>query len=164
MSAYVVSKTDIDLLISALRQFRTRVFYKRHLDAADSFDPTELGRMFWFENVKSVAYRYGLNDDDDDDLSELTNYKLSVAEYNFHEYLDIKPARIAKIAAHYEYQSCEHPSWYSSEAQHTILRLYSALCRHLPGYDDAPWGINDSADLKLVCNPNTVSLSSLVKP
>jgi hypothetical protein len=40
----------------------------------------------------------------------------------------------------YEYQSCEHAAWPTSEA-HTICRaLKDRILRHLPGADEAPWG------------------------
>jgi hypothetical protein len=39
----------------------------------------------------------------------------------------------------YEYQSCEHPGWWTSGASHFCHRLRKALVRCLPGYEEAEW-------------------------
>jgi hypothetical protein len=51
-------------------------------------------------------------------------------------------AVIAKQIAHYEYQSCEHGGWEESESRAFCLALAEALLRSLPGWEDAPWGID----------------------
>ncbi len=52
---------------------------------------------------------------------------------------------IAKQIANYEYQSCEHDGWRESEAHAFCRALAAALLRSLPGWEDAPWGIDETA-------------------
>ncbi len=52
---------------------------------------------------------------------------------------------IAKQIANYEYQSCEHDSWESSEAHAFCRALAERLLRSLPGWEEAPWGIDGRA-------------------
>lgn len=52
---------------------------------------------------------------------------------------------IAKQIANYEYQSCEHDGWERSEAHAFCLALSDWLLRSLPGWADAPWGIDERA-------------------
>lgn len=49
---------------------------------------------------------------------------------------------IAKQIAHYEYQSCEHAAWERSEAHAFCRALRDSLLRSLPGWAEAPWGID----------------------
>jgi len=42
----------------------------------------------------------------------------------------------------YEYQSCEHPGWRTSQAHSFCRALERRLIGELPGYDDAPWAIS----------------------
>jgi hypothetical protein len=58
MSAMFVSKRDIDLLVSAMRELGSLVRIGSRHDRADRIDPEALGRMLWAENVKSLRHRY----------------------------------------------------------------------------------------------------------
>jgi hypothetical protein len=49
-----------------------------------------------------------------------------------------------KAISCYEYQSCEHPGWRKSEAHAFCEALRDMAIGCLPGYDDAPWEINDA--------------------
>lgn len=50
----------------------------------------------------------------------------------------VTSAELAKGIANYEYQSCEHPEWESSEARAFCLAMKEAILSSLPGYDAAP--------------------------
>jgi hypothetical protein len=51
------------------------------------------------------------------------------------------PAVVLKAVHCYEYQSCEHPGWETSQAYAFIRRLERAAIYRVPGYEDAPWEI-----------------------
>jgi hypothetical protein len=53
------------------------------------------------------------------------------------------PVIVLKAIACYEYQSCEHPGWRTSEAHAFCQALRARAISLLPGYDQAPWDIND---------------------
>jgi hypothetical protein len=48
---------------------------------------------------------------------------------------------IIKLCHHYAYQACEHSGWQDSAARKLIGAIESRAVLHLPGYDDAPWGL-----------------------
>jgi hypothetical protein len=52
---------------------------------------------------------------------------------------------IAKQIANYEYQSCEHAGWEESESHAFCRALADSLLRSLPGWEEAPWGIDQRA-------------------
>ena len=54
----------------------------------------------------------------------------------------ITPVGAIKAAQCYEYQSCEHPEWSTSEAKALTERLINEAISNLPGYESAPWGIS----------------------
>lgn len=53
------------------------------------------------------------------------------------------PVIVLSAIACYEYQSCEHPGWRTSEAHAFCQALQARAIRLLPGYDEAPWEIAD---------------------
>ena len=134
MSAFVVSKHDIDILVTAFVN-----------GAAPAYlDATKIGRMLWRYNVKSVAYRYNMPDRH---AEEHLGYLKAIAEYSY-EPIPAKPAAIAKIARCYDYQTCETPDYPGSRAEAIAEALMAAFPATLAGYDDAPWGIADERDLE----------------
>ena len=48
---------------------------------------------------------------------------------------------IIKLCHGYEYQSCEHPGWKTSDARDYLRMIEKTACRNLPDYDDAPWSV-----------------------
>lgn len=94
--------------------------------------------MLWRENYRSVNYRYG--------------ERLRVPEYHYAPpralYLksDVSgyvplPGVLAKQISCYDYQTCEHPTYYTSRARSAMLSLSESLLRCVPGYDYAGWGV-----------------------
>jgi hypothetical protein len=47
-----------------------------------------------------------------------------------------------KLCHHYAYQACEHDGWEASDARKLVDAIEAHAVRHLPGYDDAPWGVS----------------------
>jgi len=155
MSAFIVSDKDIDALLryalaypsgqlrwfepcepgdgdyqrgqpwgrTAVANAQTRVREITHENAS------HVGRMLLLENMRSVSHRY-------DDPLELPTY-----EYNAMQAPSLTPVEVLKIIACYEYQSCEHPGWQHSQAKAFCSALRHKMISHLPGYDEAPWGL-----------------------
>lgn len=140
MSAYVVSKTHIDTLLTAgielPKPHRTMLWDRnnRRVGPMQGLTPETadaVGRMLWRENHRSVNYRY----------SERTR----TPRYTFESLpvARIDVARVAKAIDGYVYQSCEHPGWRASEASRFCDALREVLARRIPGYEAAGWAIND---------------------
>lgn len=130
MSAYIVSPTDITLLVNALH----------HYGVVQDHQPTTLGQLLWEENVRSVNTRY----DDNEACETYCHLSNTIAGLD-------EPAFVLKQVRHYRYQSCEHDTWEESEAYYLMHLLEQALCRILKqdpeavvktsAYDNAPWGL-----------------------
>jgi hypothetical protein len=134
MSAFVVSKQDIDILVTA--------YLALHQPSA-KIDATKIGRILWLENVASVSHLYSMPERH---CEEHAAYKRALRDYAY-EPVHARAAAVAKIARCYDYQSCEHPAYEASRAKTIADLLMATFPESLPGYDDAPWGIADEADL-----------------
>ncbi len=146
-----MSKVHVDLLVGValygprdgerrrwwvedgLMQWYTKgVMRKATAERAD-----EIGAMLVAENVASVRYRYR------EGLDALLPGP--VVQYWREPYLWTQPAyrptiaEAVKAIGCYDYQSCEHPGWESSEAKQFCEALEHALAIRIPGYDKAPW-------------------------
>lgn len=106
MSAWIVTKTHIDLMVGEA--------IARRVITPDEADAT--GRMLWRENLRSVAYRYPR--DTDGDRPGPANFRDGdVATYRFTPIeLSMTSAELLSLVACYDYQSCEHDDWEQSEA------------------------------------------------
>lgn len=156
MSAWVVHKLTIDVLVSALVEFKVSHDLGQ--------DENEIGRILWRENVQSVAYLYNLANRDDERKGELAKYNRDVEAYTWRELVTLKPGAVLKLAHCYGYQSCEHPSWNDSKAKAAIDALVYKLALKLPGYESAPWGADREDYLPLICDhPTAVSLGSMAR-
>lgn len=168
MSAFVVSRHHIDALLTAglyhvprypgdsggrvswfaaqaTEYEPTLEWYEAHHRELTQETAHAVGRMLWWENVRSVGYRYP-----DGELPGpvgLTTGEVEAYVFNnLSGYPD--PVDVLSLIACYEYQSCEHPDWHTSEAAAFCDGLRRYTIRRLPGYDDAPWGA-DSPDVFL---------------
>ena len=141
MSAMFVSKHDIDLLVSAMREFGSATRIGDRYDRADRINPGDLGRVLWAENVKSLRHRYPT------DRDEHRAFDREVSAYIFTPYHGLKPGPIGRLAEFYEYHTCEHPEWRASDAFFALCGLRVELLNRLPGVDDAPWGVAEDSDI-----------------
>lgn len=146
----------------------TRFSVKAHLDTSERVSkysvevpPSTLGQMLVDECVRSVSARYP---DDDVDAGELPGpvreHAYYLQPYVF-EPIDtgrtvyslsagmkvaVEPvANVATVAAqlsHYEYQSCEHAGWRTSEGYAFVQAMRERLLSTLPGAESATWGFN----------------------
>lgn len=95
MSAFIVNNAHIDTLVNAGLHLVGSTD-QRHADG--------IGRMLLAENYSSVNYRYSENDNAPDYRATLTDAELS-------------PIAVLSALHCYEYQSCEHPEWQTSDAR-----------------------------------------------
>jgi len=122
VSAYVVSKQHIDLLVEELT--RSGSLY--------------VGEILIAENIASVSYRYG-----GESLDTLPGPvdKRDLLDYHFEHPAPMgnREVRVLKAVQGYTYQSCEHPGWPESQAARWMEELTSAMISALPGYEEAAW-------------------------
>jgi hypothetical protein len=169
MSAYVVDRDTIDLLVAAAltlpelrgghpepefiwwvhsQQRRHRI--NRHGDHPAGAGPRwytadSLGRMLWDENVRSVRYRYP--DDQPHELPGpadaqwLAEYTASTADLRLAIRTGrIRLADIVETVACYRYQSCEHPEWRNSVAAAFSDELEAEALRIYAGREEQQTG------------------------
>src|SRR5581483_9476890 len=164
MSAWLVSKRHVDVLVSAALQFpqhgsklrfRIRDVPTKPSDYAkgEPWGPTaiktfnermtevtrtnasDVGQMLWTENHKSLRHRYT----DADESWPAEQYDFA----EIHGRLD--PVVVLKAIDCYEYQSCEHPEWEESAAYSLCDALRRVAIARLPGYESAPWGLDEES-------------------
>ncbi len=96
-----------------------------------------MGQMLWSENWKSVSFRY----------PDAKCYGAEPPEYGRHDMNgtgEVTPERTLRACDCYEYQSCEHPGFYESEAFAFVYALRAAAWNALPGYQAlSEWGIGE---------------------
>lgn len=164
MSAWVVSKTHIDLMVKAADAYSRRYGYTEFgwwrtdekgefagwyrlgssRDGGDIVEYvtwTEAGQMLVDECVKSVRYRYP-SDEPSDLPGPTERYYLEPYVFEDPGYV-LTPAEVFKAIDCYDYQSCEHPGWRQSSAYQFCESLRHAVCRGVEGYEDAPWGFDE---------------------
>jgi hypothetical protein len=132
MSAWIVSKKHIDLLVTLAAQY----------ELMDGKTEQQFGQILWDENYRSVNSRYDDNE--------------SPRQYEFTPYPVETLSTIAQIkqARCYIYQTCETDDYAQTvaimfaETLATILEQEGNFyipsgksVRDLPGWESAPWGI-----------------------
>jgi hypothetical protein len=91
-----------------------------------------VGQMLWMENLRSITHH------DAPDRPPRTGLEELVRGYHYTPTPRTLTIVEAFKALHgYEYQTCEHPEWFASEAYRFCDALARRLSRHLPGYADA---------------------------
>ena len=152
MSAYIEARNHINYLVRAAMEPR----YHEHcptiwmwqgdepgswnrgtLHPGDYEEANRVGQMLWDENIKSVSYRYP-----NEPRESLPGPTRESFIYEFQAHAanpPIEPIQTLKACDGYEYQSCEHPGWHTSEAKAFIDSLRRTAWQSLPGYGDAKW-------------------------
>lgn len=157
MSAWIVGKTHIDLLVTAGLTFPGQRIQGACLrwwipgnNPVDSKtlrheNADTVGVMLWAENYRSVMHRYPDAETDGDGVPGPDGF--TGAHVLTYEYLRvpgrIDPVVVLKAMDCYEYQSCEHDGWQNSSARAFCAALQATCIGLLPGYDKAPWGFDD---------------------
>jgi hypothetical protein len=107
---------------------------------------TDIGRVLLAENERSVCYRYP-------DCTE-TDKPGTIGEealsYNFRQWQNVFKLDHTKLCVLiikqcdcFDYQACETNDYEKSIAHAIIAAIRRKAIRSLPGFDQAPWGVND---------------------
>ncbi|MCI0456915.1 MAG: hypothetical protein L0Z62_08050 [Gemmataceae bacterium] len=128
MSAWIVSKKHIDLMVAGImHRTRDRVVPPHE----GGYNPDALGQMFVKECVASVSYRYP-----DDKPGELPGpcdgYYLKRYTFEDPGYLPTV-AELYKAIDCYCYQSCEHRGWEKSKALKVCDAVRAVIAARVPG-------------------------------
>jgi hypothetical protein len=134
-------------------------FYCAHQwEQVTSRNCQEIGRMLLDENVRSVKHRYP--DDTDDTLPGRCGETAS--GYTFKRFdVDLMPVEIIKLCHCLAYQCCEPDDWDETPSASLLKAIESKATSKLPGYESAPWGMNEFYKSKLR-NVNMRRLTALV--
>lgn len=156
MSAWIVSKEHIDLIVSEGIRLEARLVSvgddgALEVDRLTSLNANTVGRVLWGECQRSVAYRYPRDRDGQWPgpagltLAEIEGYTWTPTTLRLG--MDRETQRLVGLINAiecYEYQSCEHPGWASSEAKRWVESIYrlavARLTRRLE--PNLPWGID----------------------
>lgn len=160
MSAWIVSKEHIDALVSAalvvaqedrssFRWYDADGNHSHELTYTDTVRANQVGRMLWAENLASINARYTDTIEHPENCPGPNDFNgiETVADYTFKRTPRIPPVAILKAINCYEYQTCEHEGWPTSQAKAFCDSLTASVINSLPGYDESPWGI-DASNLK----------------
>jgi hypothetical protein len=131
MSAWIVSKRHIDALV-----------YWADMLGVSKADKTNMGKMLWKENHRSINYRYG-------ERGRTPSYRWSKPFASTQRHYDDYDPESMDQALHlvrcYDYQTCETADYWQTPAGRLIVKLETALMRMGadPKRDGAkpPWGI-----------------------
>lgn len=148
MSAFLVSHAHINVLISFAKSQKLVIPSPIAPETiSTSIHDDDLAGGFGLElireNIRSLEYRYHPTNDS----KSLSDSHLK--RYRFHpdpRGTIIAPdssVRIIKATHCYDYQSCETPDYARSWAAAVMRHIREAACYYVPGYDKAPWDIED---------------------
>jgi len=141
MSAFVVGKPHIDIMVrlamaSGNAWLASTVPVEWREISLDNADAT--GQMLVDACARSVAWRYS-GDTDSDLPGPHDRYWTRPYWYPDSDSVLPTPLEGIKLVQCYEYQSCEHPDWDTSEAKRFCDALTRRLIDKLPGYGAAKW-------------------------
>ena len=148
MSAWVVTKHHIDVLVSAAveRGITIRFASVGAVVPVTLENATFVGRTLLRENIASVVHRYRLCGTD-----EAFEYLRDLVRYNFTFYPAVRPSAVAQAVECYDYQSCEHDGYETSAAAFFVSQLKTALGGQ-QGSDADPWGFDSEDEVLAVSN------------
>ena len=125
MSAFIVSKTHIDSILTAALAYRVEGLTRE--------TATDRGRELWLANVASVAHRYPQD-------REHNEAARRIAEVYVHRQVTVPGiVKAAKLIDSLDYQCCELDIWCGSPEHAFLNTIREALLRALPGYESAAW-------------------------
>lgn len=137
MSAWIVDEEHVRVLVWAGKRFASpghnlSWYYRKNWHYLTPETAPAVGEMLMRTNIASVNFRYDENTPVRYHHRAPRRTTWSVGE-------------ILKAVNCYEYQSCEHDGWNRSQAKAFCAALKEHLIREVPGYEAAPWGIDDSS-------------------
>ena len=110
-------------------------------EAQDLSDATTVARILMTENIKSVCHRY--DEEEAKYYWQELNVDVSPADKTHFPKLRLTPIQLIKLIHCLNYQSCDHDEWDATLARKILATLEDHLIRTMPGYEEAPWGIED---------------------
>lgn len=123
MSAWIVSKAHVDVIVHALG---VREMFP------EGMNPDAVGAMVWQECHNSVNYRYSEN-------TPRPDYGYAVPPVTW------TPDQLLHHLECYDYQTCEHPTYEESQAYRLVTGLRDVLKAAGADSDNAPdgtpWGV-----------------------
>jgi hypothetical protein len=103
----------------------------------------EIGRILWAENWRSLNARYP--DTKTDRAGAPGNTDETPRDYRFRTpQRPIEAVKVIKAAHCLSYQSCETEDYYETFAAKLLQAIERNALYHLPGYEDAPWGLTEA--------------------
>lgn len=157
MSAWLVDKVHIDLLVSAGLTLPCRSIKDNRLrwtvparDGQPEQDWTltrknadEVGGKLWTDNLANIDYLYP-EATDEDRPGPVTFESTHVLTYQYEDVPGtLDPVVVLNALSCFRYQSMDRPQWAGSFSAAFYEALLYACIRALPGYSDAPWGFSD---------------------
>jgi len=134
MSAFIVTKAHVAAIV---RWYERSGGLRTHHDAPL---PETLAAMLYAENVRSVNHRYSHHAPDEPLAFSVRDIGIAP---------DLTPVQAIKAIHCLRYQSCECEDFDTTPSAKMLDRMESWGVSHLPGYDDAPWCIDDFGPLKV---------------
>jgi|TARA_R110001599_G_scaffold243224_1_gene442989 hypothetical protein len=135
MSAYLVDSNDFAVI--AQHAFKSMRPHYYNLDSKleiEIEDVPALAVLLAQENIKSLEHRYP-SEPAGGFLSQgqtVTDFLAEVSQKARRLQGHFNPAHIKRVLGSYEYQSCEHPDYYKSDACYVVSvikdQLLDALC------------------------------------
>jgi hypothetical protein len=161
MSAFVVDKKHIDLMVCAAEHYGRqgyqgskmqwwqvdedgeyagwRYLYANEDERDEYYTPSQLGQILVNENIASVVGRYP---DCDADMGDLPG---PCDAYYMGPYVYENPGRVLSPGEVFraidclDYQSCEHDGWRKSEAFAFLTSFRQSVCRFVADAESAAW-------------------------
>lgn len=155
MSAFFVSTHHIDVLVSAAIDFEVYSGPPR-VERVTHHRATLVGQMLLAENLRSMLARYPRIAGTD----EVAGYQAAVDGYRHRYYPVVRLTAAAHAVSCYDYQSCEHDAYGTSQASGFVEALRQAILRRMPGIDNEPWGIDSVEEAQAT----TIHPSRLMRP
>jgi|TARA_R110002124_G_scaffold3556_1_gene23309 hypothetical protein len=136
MSAYLVDSNDFAVIAQyAFKSMRPHYYNLDSRLEIEVEDAPALAVLLAQENIKSLEHRYpsepagGFLSHKD---QTVTDFLAEVSQKARRLQGHFSPAHIKRVLGSYEYQSCEHPDYYKSDAYHVVRslkdRLLDTLC------------------------------------
>lgn len=134
MSAYVVSQKHINVLVNFtqrpdFKQWHRQIYMPGRDDVIDFPGPAMVGQILLDENYRSVNARYGEKEEAEKFLYVPSAERTPLVV-------------IFKAVSCLDYQSCETDDWKDTLAYKILQMIKEHAITQLPGYEQAPWGID----------------------